>query len=187
MDIRKTARLILLNPENEVLLMNIRSKDVSDPDKPIQKPFWVTIGGKIEDGESLVEAAIREVTEETGHTNVLIGPPIWHGAVLLNWKGVQTELQETFVVAHTDQYEIIRDGLSQEEQEVVQKYKWWSVAELQSTDDIIIPCDIAKLLPDIIAGKYPELVMNIDLSTPESGPSKKLKAAEDKGPTLDSI
>lgn len=179
MDIRKTARLILLNPENEVLLMNIRSKDVSDPDKPIQKPFWVTIGGKIEDGESLSEAAIREVAEETGHTNVLIGPPIWHGSVVLNWKGVQTELQETFVVAHTDKYEIIRDGLSQEEQEVVQKYKWWSVAELQSTDDIIIPRDLATLLPDIIAGNYPESAVQIDLSTPEDGTQKKTTKTSD--------
>lgn len=173
MDIRKTARLILLNPENEVLLMNIKSKDVSDPNKPIEKPFWVTIGGKIEMGESLLEAAAREVAEETGHTNTIIGPSIWHGKVVLNWKGVLTELQETFVVAHTDKYEIARDGLSQEEQEVVQKYKWWSVAELQCTDDIIIPRDLPQLLSNIIAGNYPDDVLQIDLSTPEDRIQKK--------------
>jgi 8-oxo-dGTP pyrophosphatase MutT (NUDIX family) len=181
MDIRKTARLILLNPQSEVLLMNIRSKDVSDPSNPIEKPFWVTIGGKIEDGENLFEAATREVVEETGHENVIIGPPIWQGSVVLNWKGVPTELQETFVVAHTDKYEVVRDGLSQEEQEVVQKYKWWSVSELQSTNDIIIPRDLAKLLPDIIVGNYPETVMQIDLSTPDESSSKQIEAVVDRG------
>ncbi len=183
MDIRKTARLILLNPNNEVLLMNIKSKDVSDPNKPIERPFWVTIGGKIENGESLFEAAVREVAEETGHEDVLIGPTIWQGAVVLNWKGVPTELQETFLVAHTNKYEIIRDGLSQEEQDVVQKYKWWSAAELQSTTDIIIPRDLAKLLPDIIAGNYPDSIVQIDLSTPEEPSQKKIDSEVSMAPS----
>ena len=172
MDIRKTARLLLLNPSNEILLMNIKSLDVIDPSAPIQEPFWVTIGGKIEEGEDLAQAAAREAFEETGHSNVIIGPPVWYGTVVLNWKGKETELQETFLVAHTDEHEVHRDGLTAEEQEVVQKYKWWSLAELKTTTDVVIPQDMGGLLDEIVSGKYPDCPINIDLSSPSDDANK---------------
>lgn len=170
MNIRRTARLLLLNPNGKILLMNIKSGGVSDPNAPIEKPFWVTIGGRIEEGEDLAEAAAREAFEETGHGDVTIGPPVWYGTVILNWKGRETELRETFVVAHTDETEVRRDGLTAEEQEVVQKYRWWSLNELRATSDIVIPQGMAELLTDVVAGNYPDEPIHIDLSTPNHGP-----------------
>ena len=37
--------------------MYIKSRDVSDPSAFIEKPFWVTIGGKIEEGEDITATA----------------------------------------------------------------------------------------------------------------------------------
>lgn len=165
MDIRKTVRLLLLNPSNEILLMNIKSKSASDPKSPIKQPFWVTIGGKIEEGEDLVTAAVREAFEETEHKNIIIGPSLWYGSIIFDWEGRKTELQETFLVAHTNEYKVQRCGLTAEEQEVVQKYKWWNLAELMTTSDIIIPRDMAKLLADVIHGNYPDGAIKIDLSS----------------------
>ena len=166
MDIRRTARLILLNSKDEILLMNIKSKDVADPNSPIEKPFWVTIGGKIENDETLMEAAEREAIEETGFKDVSISSPVWHGSVVLNWKGIDTELQETFVLARTESDKVIRDGLTSEEQEVVQKYKWWSIDELKTTDDVVIPKNLAEYLSDIVNGNIPHAPIEIDLTTP---------------------
>ena len=148
--------------------MYIKSRDVSDPSALIEKPFWVTIGGKIEEGEDITATAAREALEETGHSNIIIGPPVWYGTVILNWKGRKTELQETFVVANTDEHEVYRDGLTAEEQEVVQKYKWWSLAELRTTHDVVIPQGMADLLAEVVSGIYPDRPINIDLSSPSS-------------------
>ena len=173
MDIRKTVRLLLLNPSNEILLMNIKSKSVSDPNSPIEQPFWITIGGKIEEGEDLVTAAVREAFEETGHKNIIIGPSVWYGSIILDWEGRETELQETFLVAHTNEYEVQRCGLTAEEQEVVQKYKWWDLAQLIATSDIIIPRGMADLLADVINGNYPDRPIKIDLSSPRNAFKKR--------------
>jgi 8-oxo-dGTP diphosphatase len=48
------ARVFVLNPQNAVLLVS------HDP-----ASFWYTPGGHVENGESLIDCALREVQEET--------------------------------------------------------------------------------------------------------------------------
>lgn len=75
---RTAARTVLLDPDGRVLL--IRSGDAHRPDIA----WWELPGGGLEPGESPAEAAAREVVEETGYTDVRLGPPIgslrhtWH-------------------------------------------------------------------------------------------------------------
>lgn len=52
------VRVILLNEGNVVL--------VRHHEKTIQQPFWLFPGGGVELGETIIEAGIREVKEETG-------------------------------------------------------------------------------------------------------------------------
>ena len=54
--------------------------------------FWFTVGGKIESGETIIQAAIRELYEETGleHKDVEFGPVVWFGEVELVLSGVLT-------------------------------------------------------------------------------------------------
>jgi 8-oxo-dGTP pyrophosphatase MutT (NUDIX family) len=61
----KTARTVgalLIRPDGRVLL-GLRA-----PSKKVWPSHWDTIGGHVEDGETLDDALVREVQEETGVT-----------------------------------------------------------------------------------------------------------------------
>ena len=62
------VRVIILDDENRILMVR--------QDHP-ERTVWMVPGGSIDEGESSVQAAAREVLEETG-LEVEIGGLIWH-------------------------------------------------------------------------------------------------------------
>lgn len=60
------VRVLLLSPRGRILLIRYRNTDRSG----IDNPCWITAGGGIEPGETILEAALREITEETGLADV---------------------------------------------------------------------------------------------------------------------
>lgn len=59
-------------------------------------PFWFFVGGKIEEGESMQQAALRELHEETGLTakEVEPGPVVWYGTFDLILSGTLQRLKK---------------------------------------------------------------------------------------------
>ena len=58
---RETARILLTNPAGEFFLLLTHF----DPEVGLP-PRWITPGGGIDAGETSLEAAVRELWEETG-------------------------------------------------------------------------------------------------------------------------
>ena len=58
--IKNSVKIILLNDENEMLLMCAHETSDSANKKEYTK-YWFPIGGTIEEGESVIEAAIRKM------------------------------------------------------------------------------------------------------------------------------
>lgn len=62
------VRVVVLDKDNRILMVKQHHED---------KDIWMVPGGGIEEGESSMAAAIREMNEETG-MEVEIGRMIWH-------------------------------------------------------------------------------------------------------------
>lgn len=160
---RNTVRILLLN-ENKLLLMRIEDFDISAIDGNKNKIFWCTIGGKIEDNESIERAALREIYEETGITkeNVELGPVVWFNEVDLNLKGNLTRFKESYIVAKTKQKNAALAHPTQDEQDVVKELKWFSMQAINDSKEIIFPVFLKKYLPDIISDLYPKEMIIIE-------------------------
>lgn len=164
--VRKAVRVILLNNENKLLLMCVEGFDISTTEGKRNERFWCTIGGGIEHDESLEQAALREIYEETGiePEDISVGSAVWYGSVELMLKGKFTRLDETFVVARTKQKDVVLHNPTEDERQVVKHLKWFSLEDIEQSSDVIFPILLPQYLPDILSGKYPLQPIEIDLN-----------------------
>ncbi len=77
MRVRPTARLIILDPPDRVLLFHNEDAAAVDPTRPDLRHYWVTPGGGVEPGETFAEAAQRERREETSLREATPEPCAW--------------------------------------------------------------------------------------------------------------
>ncbi len=146
---RLTARVLLLDPGGRILLM--RGRLPGQPDGPA---FWYSIGGGVEDGESLLEAAAREIVEETGLTDATLGPVVWRDEVILRDIDLEQRLfRQSYVLARTAGGHPSRDGWLPHEHQLTDDMRWWTLGELQLTDEVVYPIGMAVLLADVLAGR----------------------------------
>lgn len=139
---RLTARLLLLDPHNRILLMKGRLP--SDPGAP---GVWFTIGGGVEAGESAREAAAREAREETGFSDVTIGDRLFDDRQIHHdRKGRPVLIKASFWIARCGGGEPSRDGWQALEREFVDDIRWWSLDELTACDEPVYPADLAARL-----------------------------------------
>lgn len=63
-EIRKSSRLFIVDEQGRLLLFRYHDEH--------QEPFWATVGGELINDENYIDAAKRELKEETG-LNLEIG------------------------------------------------------------------------------------------------------------------
>ena len=143
---RKTARVLPVDPEGRVLLLH-----GWDPKRP-DEPFWFTIGGAAEGGESMPEAAARELFEETGitvHPDHL-GEPITENFIEFSWSGYQIAQHQVFYAVFVESAEVTLDGLDAWERATTDKYGWLSADDLESGEPAAHP-EIPALIRAAVA------------------------------------
>ena len=62
----ESARALLVDPRDRVLLMRLASGRVALEPTASRQTFWLTPGGSLQWGESFENALLREIFEETG-------------------------------------------------------------------------------------------------------------------------
>lgn len=136
---RPSSRLIVISPENHVLLFNFYHKH----DSLNGKAYWATPGGGLEPNESYEQAALRELFEETGLTRRTAGPQVASRTFpMMLPSGENVLAEERFFIINADKSDIDRSGWSNNEKEVICNHHWWSLEELRQTNEIIFPLDL---------------------------------------------
>jgi 8-oxo-dGTP pyrophosphatase MutT (NUDIX family) len=123
---RQTGRVLPVDPEGRVLLLH-----GWDPRRP-EAPFWFTIGGGAEPGESLRDAAAREMREEVGISvdPLRLGEPIAQNTVEFSWAGYQIVQEQTFYAVLVESADVSLDGLDDWERATTDGYAWLSAEDL---------------------------------------------------------
>ena len=155
---RQTARVLLIRPDKRLLLVRFEDPRVL----PEFRHFWATVGGAIETGETIEQAARREIEEETGLCDVTLGPIVWYGEPVIPINGEPIQFREHYIVAYTRGAPLSAEHWTALERDTIREMRWWSVAEISASTEHIFPAVLAEWLPDILAGHYPAVVRMIE-------------------------
>ena len=142
---RRAGRVLVIDAGGRVLLLH-----GFDPARP-REPYWFTIGGGAEPGESLAQAAARELSEETGISAdaAELGEPVWHEVSEFSFDGTSYRQEQDFFELRIGTAVVMTDGLDQEEVAVIDGHRWWTVAELEATTETFYPRDLPRLLREL--------------------------------------
>ena len=166
---RRAVRVLLLD-ETDRLLLLLDSDLGLDP----VAHWWVTPGGGVDPGESDLEAAVRELWEETGlvvDAGALVGPLLTR-LVVHGYSDKIVDQTEVFFAVRVPKFTIDTTAHTEEEQLTVADIRWWDLDDLERTDDDVWPRDLVAVLA---------LVESPDLW--RSGPVKGPPVEESSVPT----
>lgn len=146
---RPTARVLLLDRADRILLLKGRL-----PGAPKGPGSWFTVGGGVEAGETFVQAAAREIREETGIADAVLGPVVWVREGVMRMPEPML-FKECYIVARCEGAEPTREGWNALERDLIDDIRWWTLGELVMTTDRVFPPGLARRLPPILAGQFP--------------------------------
>lgn len=147
---RVGARVLLLDHHDRILLIHAR-----DPDDP-GNHWWELPGGGQYPGETIHDTARRELAEETGIRIDELGAHVWTRESRFRYRGEDHHRVEHVFLARTrDSMPTAALNLTDNEKVGLIERRWWTVAELATCSDKLLPASLPQLLADMLSGRTP--------------------------------
>jgi 8-oxo-dGTP pyrophosphatase MutT (NUDIX family) len=154
--IRQAVRALVIDPDNRALLVRFEFPTATR---------WALPGGGLEPGEDHVDALRRELQEEVGLVEAVIGPQIWHRLHIVPFLNGEFDGQRERI--HLVQCEAFdpQPELSWEQMnaEFVHELRWWTLDEIAISDAHFVPVALHSLLTSLLQNGPPN--QPIDVST----------------------
>jgi 8-oxo-dGTP pyrophosphatase MutT (NUDIX family) len=154
---RASVKLLLLDEHDRVLLVH-----AADPRTGLRS--WYPVGGGVDLGESLDQAARREAYEETGLAVLPPGDHVWTREHTYRFDGRTVEVHEDWLLHRVAHYVPAPAQLSDYEVRTVLGFRWWSTDDLRSATETVFPPTLGDLLAALLRDGIP--AAPVDISDP---------------------
>lgn len=152
---RISARAIILNPSKDnILLFHCYNKDTICKGETA-KSIWITPGGGVEPGENLILSLERELEEELGllPSDYVLKGHLWCSAPkpIIYRDRPFMFIDNYFVVqmnSELNSFDFSR--WTTEEKSALTNLKWWPLADLKDTSDLVVPPQLKSFNPVVL-------------------------------------
>jgi ADP-ribose pyrophosphatase YjhB (NUDIX family) len=135
---------MLLDPDGRVLLMRY-------DDGPPNGCHWTTPGGGLNVGEDYPAAALRELAEETGWSDIPLLREILRRQLTLTYAGRRVRQHERWYLARTGPARRRISGVdAMHATDGIAGWRWWSLPELDSTTDTVWPPGLPAFIRSVL-------------------------------------
>ncbi len=150
---RTSARVVLLDDEGAVLLFCGSDPACQTVRRPQRRAGGSPSGGAAQPGETLTEAAVRELAEETGlrvEPAEMVGP-VWRRDAVIDFNGSVIRSEEMFFVHRTGRFEPSASGRTALERRYIHGHRWCDetmIGELVAKGETVYPLQLGELLSE---------------------------------------